>query len=53
MVWQARVSEHNTVLVLGILTEVAVFFTACAAVPWVRNTHHKYVKSQQPVLNGC
>ncbi|KAI0083990.1 hypothetical protein BDY19DRAFT_998077 [Irpex rosettiformis] len=40
MVWQHRVSEHNTVVILGTLTNIAVFFTALSAVPWVRNTHH-------------
>lgn len=43
MVWQNRVDEHNTVVVLGTLTNIAVFLTACSAIPWVRNTHHKYV----------
>ncbi|KAI0685486.1 hypothetical protein BC835DRAFT_1421190 [Cytidiella melzeri] len=39
-VWQNRVTEHNSVIVLGTLTNIAVFFTAVSAMPWVRNTHH-------------
>ena len=43
MVYRDRSMEHPTVLALGLITNVAVFFTAVAAIPWIRNTHHKYV----------
>ena len=36
-----HVNEHNAILTLGLLTNVAVIVTAVAAFPWVRNTHHK------------
>lgn len=40
-VWRHRDIEPMSILVVGILTNVAVFLTALAAFPWVRNTHHK------------
>jgi hypothetical protein len=43
LTWKSHVSEHNTVVIFGTLTNIAVFFTALSAMPWVRNTHHKYV----------
>ncbi|CAL1704143.1 unnamed protein product [Somion occarium] len=38
--YQNRTNEHVSILVVGLLTNLAVFITACAAIPWVRNTHH-------------
>lgn len=32
---------HPAVLSLGLVTLVSVMLTAMAAIPWVRNTHHK------------
>lgn len=32
---------HPAVLTLGLVTLVALSLTAMAAIPWVRNTHHK------------
>ncbi|KAF5357357.1 hypothetical protein D9758_005881 [Tetrapyrgos nigripes] len=34
--------EHDAVLILGVCTNVAVIISALSAIPWVRNTHHKY-----------
>lgn len=40
-IYHHRHIEHTSILVVGLLTNLAVFLTALAAVPWVRNTHHK------------
>lgn len=42
-VYRHRHIEHTSILVVGLLTNLAVVITALAAMPWVRNTHHKYV----------
>ncbi|KAH8107206.1 hypothetical protein BXZ70DRAFT_885318 [Cristinia sonorae] len=39
-IYDARHINHVSILTVGLLTNVAVFLTACAAIPWVRNTHH-------------
>jgi len=39
-VYRHRSVEHPSILVVGLLTNVAVFITALAAMPWVRNNHH-------------
>ncbi|KAF7791249.1 hypothetical protein EIP86_002263 [Pleurotus ostreatoroseus] len=39
-VYRSRSTENPSVIVLGTITNVAVFLTALAAIPWVRNTHH-------------
>ena len=41
LTFENHVNEHNAILTLGLLTNVAVVLTAIAAFPWVRNTHHK------------
>jgi hypothetical protein len=33
--------NHNAILVMGVVTNVAVFISALSAFPWVRNNHHK------------
>lgn len=44
-VYRNRQVEHPSILVVGLLTNLAVFITAVAAIPWVRNTHHKSVEA--------
>ncbi|GJE86866.1 hypothetical protein PsYK624_029490 [Phanerochaete sordida] len=39
-VYGQRPFEHTSLLVIGVITNITVFLTACAAIPWVRNTHH-------------
>jgi len=33
-------NEHNAILSVGLMTNIAVIVTAVSAFPWVRNTHH-------------
>ncbi|SRR6266404_1564223 len=33
--------NHNSILVIGAITNIAVIVSAISAIPWVRNTHHK------------
>jgi hypothetical protein len=35
---------HDSILVIGILTNIAVIISIISALPWVRNTHHKYAR---------
>jgi hypothetical protein len=35
--------QHDAILVTGVVTIVADILSALAAIPWVRNTHHKSV----------
>lgn len=35
--------QHDAVLIMGVVTNLAVMISALSAFPWVRNTHHKYV----------
>jgi hypothetical protein len=35
--------NHDAILIMGVITNVAVIISALSAFPWVRNTHHKYV----------
>ena len=37
--------NHDAVLVMGVLTNLAVVVSILSAFPWVRNTHHKWVRS--------
>lgn len=37
--------NHDAILIMGVITNVAVMISALSAFPWVRNTHHKYVPS--------
>ncbi|THH33980.1 hypothetical protein EUX98_g333 [Antrodiella citrinella] len=39
-VFRHRHIENPSILVVGLLTNLAVFITAMSAMPWVRNTHH-------------
>lgn len=32
---------HDSILIMGVVTNVAVMVSALSAFPWVRNTHHK------------
>ena len=32
---------HDTILIFGTATNIAVLVSAVSAIPWVRNTHHK------------
>jgi hypothetical protein len=33
--------NHNLILVVGAVTNVAIIISSLSALPWVRNTHHK------------
>lgn len=33
-------NNHDAVLVMGVITNLAVAISICSAFPWVRNTHH-------------
>ena len=33
--------QHDSVLIAGVFTNLAVAISALSAFPWVRNTHHK------------
>jgi hypothetical protein len=35
--------QHDAIVVTGVVTNVAVILSALSAIPWVRNTHHKFV----------
>lgn len=35
--------NHDAVLIMGVITNLAVAVSILSAFPWVRNTHHKYV----------
>ena len=35
--------NHDAVLIMGVITNLAVSISILSAFPWVRNTHHKYV----------
>lgn len=35
--------NHDAVLIMGVITNLAVAISIASAFPWVRNTHHKYV----------
>ena len=35
--------NHDAVLIMGVITNLAVSISIASAFPWVRNTHHKYV----------
>lgn len=35
--------NHDAVLIMGVITNLAVAISIGSAFPWVRNTHHKYV----------
>ncbi|EIN06733.1 hypothetical protein PUNSTDRAFT_72474 [Punctularia strigosozonata HHB-11173 SS5] len=35
-----RVDNHDAVLVMGVITNIAVAVSIASAFPWVRNTHH-------------
>lgn len=37
-------NNHDAVLATGVVTNVLVAISIASALPWVRNTHHKYVK---------
>lgn len=43
-------SNHEAVLVLGVLTNILVGISIASAFPWVRNTHHKYAPSPHPLI---
>ncbi len=51
--YRNHINENNAILVVGLLTNVAVIVTAVAAFPWVRNTHHKYVRQTLPWLTAA
>lgn len=34
---------HDSLLAFGIITVIVLLITMAAGLPWVRNTHHKYV----------
>ncbi|KAJ7063099.1 hypothetical protein C8F01DRAFT_985215 [Mycena amicta] len=38
--------NHDAVLVMGVVTNVAVIISALSAFPWVRNTHHNVFERQ-------
>lgn len=38
--------NHDAVLIMGVLTNVAVMISALSAFPWVRNTHHNVFERQ-------
>ena len=38
--------NHDAVLITGVITNLAVAISIASAFPWVRNTHHKYVRSR-------
>ena len=33
--------NHDSILVIGTITNVALIIAAASAFPWIRNTHHK------------
>jgi hypothetical protein len=37
------VDNHGSVVVMGVLTNIALIVGIMSAFPWVRNNHHKYV----------
>lgn len=39
--------NHDAVLIMGVLTNLAVAISIASAFPWVRNTHHKYVRARR------
>ena len=39
--------SHDSILILGVVTNVAVMVSALSAFPWVRNNHHKYVHDDE------
>jgi isochorismate hydrolase len=43
VVWNFRHMRvsHDSILILGVVTNVAVMVSALSAFPWVRNNHHK------------
>lgn len=36
-------NNHDAVLIMGVITNLAVAISIASAFPWVRNTHHKWV----------
>lgn len=36
-------NNHDAVLLMGVITNLAVAVSIMSAFPWVRNTHHKFV----------
>lgn len=40
-------NNHDAVLATGVITNIVIGLTIMAAFPWVRNTHHKWVKNFQ------
>lgn len=35
--------NHKSVVVTGLVTNIAIIIAVVTAVPWIRNHHHKYV----------
>jgi len=45
-------TEYSVVLIMGVLTNFAVAVSILSALPWVRNTHHKwdhFIKPQEHI----
>ena len=42
--------NHDAVLIMGVITNIAVAISIASAFPWVRNTHHKYVCTSDNLL---
>lgn len=41
--FKAKYLYNNSLLAFGIVTVTVLLITMVAGLPWVRNTHHKYV----------
>jgi len=39
--FRSRGSSHDSILIMGTVTTIAIIISALSAFPWVRNTHHK------------
>lgn len=50
--YKVKYVYSDSLLAFGVITVIALLITMIAGLPWVRNTHHKYVTLQMTFGDG-
>lgn len=50
--YNIKYAYNDSILAFGVILCITLFITLIAGLPWVRNSHHKYVTLQIFIDNG-